>query len=561
LLNGIVGNVGGSINVVPKRAGDTPLIQFTPDYSMDSQFGGHLDVGRRFGDNKEFGVRFNGVYRDGNTTVDHLSRQTALATLGLDYRGERLRVDGDFGYQKAKVQGVRRFARMAAGIQVPEAPDNRTNWFDPAEFTGTEVLYGSLRGEFDVTDRLTAFAAFGGSESFQTRFSPNRTITSVLGTVAGGTFPGDASLQKFDSLSWLTGLRARLETGFVQHQIVFAYNTFEKLSGRSIASGAPGTPRPTSNIYNPVYGARPSFLTPSFGDTRKASDVTQSSFVAADTLSILEERVQLTIGGRAQQIKADNFNSASGVATSRYDENAISPSIALVVKPLQNVSIYGNYIQGLQQGPVAPLGSANAGQVFAPYSAEQYETGVKVDFGSLAATVALYQIALPSTYTDPSTNVFGINGDQRNRGIDFNLFGEVTPGFRVLGGVSYIDSVLLNTAGGINDGNRGIAVPRWRGVFGAEWDTPFIPGFTLTGRVIRNDSVFVDQANLQRLPAWTVLNIGARYRIERQGGQVIIIRASIDNALNSNHWESSNGNDVLILSEPRTFRISTSFNF
>jgi iron complex outermembrane receptor protein len=286
-----------------------------------------------------------------------------------------------------------------------------------------------------------------------------------------------------------------------------------------------------------------------------------SSFVAADTLSILEERVQLTIGGRAQQIKADNFNATSGVATSRYDENAISPSIALVVKPLQNVSIYGNYIQGLQQGPIAPQGTANAGQAFAPYSAEQYETGVKVDFGSLAATLAFYQIALPSAYTDPSTNVFGINGDQRNRGIDFNLFGEVTPGIRVLGGVSYIDSVLLNTAGGINDGNRGLAVPQWRGVFGAEWDTPFIPGFTLTGRVIRNDSVFVDQANLQRLPAWTVLNIGARYRIERPGGQVITIRASIDNALNSSHWETSSGNTVLILSEPRTFRISTSFNF
>jgi iron complex outermembrane receptor protein len=256
LLNGIVNNVGGSINLVPKRAADESLTQFTPDYSMNSQFGGHVDVGRRFGDNKEFGMRFNGVYRDGNTTVDHQSRQTALATLGLDYRGERLRVDGDFGYQKAKVQGVRRNTQLANGIQVPEAPDNRTNWFYPAEFTGSEVLYGSLRGEFDVTDRLTAFASFGGSQSYQTRFSPNRVITSVLGTVAGGSFPGDTSLANFDSLSWLTGLRARLETGFVQHQIVFAFNSFEQTTGNSVPSGAPSTPFPASSIYNPIYGRR-----------------------------------------------------------------------------------------------------------------------------------------------------------------------------------------------------------------------------------------------------------------------------------------------------------------
>ena len=35
----------------------------------DSQFGGHLDIGRRFGENKEFGVRFNSVYRDGEGPI------------------------------------------------------------------------------------------------------------------------------------------------------------------------------------------------------------------------------------------------------------------------------------------------------------------------------------------------------------------------------------------------------------------------------------------------------------------------------------------------------------
>lgn len=35
----------------------------------DSQFGGHLDIGRRFGQNKDFGVRLNTVYRDGTGAI------------------------------------------------------------------------------------------------------------------------------------------------------------------------------------------------------------------------------------------------------------------------------------------------------------------------------------------------------------------------------------------------------------------------------------------------------------------------------------------------------------
>ena len=67
---GPTGSIGGVINVIPKRTGSAPLTEFTPTYSTNSQFGGHIDFGRRFGDNEEFGVRINAVYRDGATPVN-----------------------------------------------------------------------------------------------------------------------------------------------------------------------------------------------------------------------------------------------------------------------------------------------------------------------------------------------------------------------------------------------------------------------------------------------------------------------------------------------------------
>ncbi|WP_163281999.1 hypothetical protein, partial [Enterobacter cloacae] len=68
--------------------------------TSDSQVGGSLDLGRRFGDDNQFGARVNLVHREGEAAVESDKRRTTLASIGLDYRGERMRSSFDFGYQK-----------------------------------------------------------------------------------------------------------------------------------------------------------------------------------------------------------------------------------------------------------------------------------------------------------------------------------------------------------------------------------------------------------------------------------------------------------------------------
>src|SRR5690606_1340329 len=62
-------NMGGTINLVPKRATTAPITNFTTSYSSDSYVQGHIDIGRRLGEDQRLGVRFNGVYGDGETGV------------------------------------------------------------------------------------------------------------------------------------------------------------------------------------------------------------------------------------------------------------------------------------------------------------------------------------------------------------------------------------------------------------------------------------------------------------------------------------------------------------
>jgi iron complex outermembrane receptor protein len=549
LLNGVAtdGGVGGTINLVPKRAGNEPLTQFNATWSSDAQLGGHLDAGRRFGENKEVGIRFNGVYRDGDTAIDYQSRESRLMSLAIDYRGDRGRAFLDIGHQEQNLKGVTDYTSVAGGVPVPPAPDNNRNYDGPNDFSHPKVWYGTLRGELDLTPQWTAFAALGNSER-KTRYNYNlRFMVNAQGDLAGG--PGNtAASDKMTAEAQEYGIRGRFETGAVGHQLVLAYNQLDREWRRQRAAYA----FPASNIYNPVHGAPfPEALLPDPDNVPLFQQYKSHSTVLADTLSFLDERVLLTLGVRDQYLHSNFVTFASN-----FEDSKVTPSLGVVVKPWQRVSLYANYIEGLQEGAIAPIGTANEGQGFAPFTTKQHEIGGKVDFGRVATTLALYQIAQPSAYTDTTTNIFGVFGEQRHRGVDFNVFGEVSRGVRILGGAAYIDSELTKTQDGINQGNRGPGVPELRLVLGGEWDTPFLERLTLTGRAVRNGSMYLDAGNTQVVPAWTRLDIGARYRINK----TVTLRANIDNVLDKSYWDA-NAFGQLTVNDPRIFSLTASFNF
>jgi len=553
---GVAGSVGGVINVIPKRAGSEPITQFTPTYSTNAQFGGHIDVGRRFGPDKEFGIRANAVYRNGNTPIDNQTLESRLFTLGVDYQGDGFRTSADFGYQYQDLTAPRRFPRLSPGLTVPSAPNNTTNYNYPWEFNTNEVLYGAVRGEVDIVENLTAFASLGGSERKMQNVATDRLITSALGTLAPTT--ASFTADRMTGVAGEAGVRAIFDTGSIHHQATIAYNRFWREWRRGNVNNFSV---PISNLYNPGFAsAPPPQFVPNPAGAPKRSENDLSSVAVGDTLSIMGERMQLTLGLRFQQINTWNFNTTTGAVTSSYNAAATSPMFGLVVKPLQNVSIYGNYIQGLQEGATAPIGTVNAGQVFAPFVSQQYELGVKVDWGKLTTTLAAYQITQPSSFIIPVSNIFTVDGQQRNRGLEFNVFGEAAPGVRLLGGASYIDARLTQTAGGLNQGNQAIGIPQFQLVAGGEWDLPVLKGVTLIGRLIYDSSAYLDSANLQQVPDWAQVNLGASYTFEGMNKKPIVVRATVNNVFNANYWNATSFGQ-LSLSTPRTFLLSTSFNF
>ena len=93
LINGIApgGSVGGAINIVTKRAREIPFTRLTPFFMSAGNYGLHLETSGRYGEKKEWGVRFNGVGRNGEASIDDGNWRTGLGALAVDYRGERFR--------------------------------------------------------------------------------------------------------------------------------------------------------------------------------------------------------------------------------------------------------------------------------------------------------------------------------------------------------------------------------------------------------------------------------------------------------------------------------------
>lgn len=571
-MNGMAA-LGGTVDLVTKRAGDQPLTQVTARYMSESQIGLHADVSRRFGSNKEFGVRINGSIDGGDTPVDTQESKFGTVAANLDYRGDRVRLSADFAHQWSSltapsstitINGLR--GVLASLTEVPETPSNSVA-FSPAWAKGTHnITLGMIQGEVDLLDNVTAYAAIGKQRYKATATDDDLYLLDSSGAV--GILPARFR-DRTDVFSMQGGVNAKISTGPIGHTLnlnLSRINWEYDSTPLSRAGAGAGSIIPAGTLSNPVFLSTPVY--PPAEDILPAIHNKSSSIAIADTLSFMDERILFTAGVRYNEIEASSFQfSGTNIQTTTYESSAWSPSFALVVKPLENVSLYANYIQALEVGSVVGDGYTNAGQIFPPYKSKQYEAGVKVDWGSVTTTLAAFQIAQPDVMAvDSATGglpTLTLDGEQRNRGIELTAYGEPFDGVRLLGGVTLIEATQVKNDSGRN-GWRAANTPKFRTVIGGEWDTPFIEGLTLTGRFTHTGNVVaLNRRPDLKLPAWTQVDLGARYSFAGPwDDKAITLRFDVDNVSDARYWKSPHPNaGNLMRSDPRTFRLSVTFDF
>ena len=550
------GSIGGSINIVTKRATDDAFVLVTPTFVSSGNYGVHVDANRRFGTNNEWGIRVNGLVRNGEVSIEDGNLKTGLGSLALDYRGERLRWSLDAVTQNDDTKNFRPQMTIQTTVPfIPRVPDARGNWYPGTNLKQRDNTIASFV-EYDLTDWLTAFGGIGYRKGTNEQTFPDSRVAGFTGGIDqfGNFRLINAYYDSYtETVSGNAGIRARFDTGPVKHALSIAFNGFSEESGFSYVANTAAQSVP-SNIYNPaplpiVTGARL--------DPRKSATKTLTSFAVADTMSILDERVLLTAGVRYQKIHQESFSTTTGAKTGRYDGNATSPFGGIVVKPWQNVSVYANYAEGLTAGTVVGAGYSNTGATLAPFKSEQQEVGVKVDWGRITTTVALFQISRPNQIRTAS-NALAYDGEQRNRGLELSAFGEIMPGLRGLASVTFLKPELTKPTNLLEKGNDAAGVPDLTASAGLEWDAPWVRGLSLNGRVIYTSGSYLNTANTLRFSDWTRVDLGIRYETAIYS-RPVTFRFNVENVFDRQYWLTT-GNFVTV-GAPRTFVGSASIRF
>jgi iron complex outermembrane receptor protein len=558
------GGLGGSINLLPKRAPNEPLNRVTFGVASGGQTQVAADIARRFGPDGNTGIRVNAAARNGGTAVDHEDVQLGLLAVGLDWRSRDVRLSGDIGWQDHKLKNTRTNVTLGSAVTtVPSVPDNQTNFAQPWSYSNERDVFGTLRGEWDLTPSTTAWAAAGARRGEEANSLANLTVTNAAS--------GAATTYRFDNTrkdsvnTGELGLRGKLQTGSVGHEWVAVASHYDFEKKNAYAMDWRNTH--ATNLYNPIATNLPGFSANTLfgGDLAnplRTGSTRLSSFALGDTMAFMDNRLLFTVGLRHQKMEIANYDYGTGLQTDRYDQSRTSPLLAAVYKVNKGLSVYANYVEGLSQGQTAPSTATNRGEMLAPYVSKQKEVGIKFDAGRVGGSVALFSTTKPRAFLN-TANLFSTSGKDRHQGIELAVQGEATKGLRLLGGLTWLDAKQQTTGAAATDGQRVIGVPKLQANLGAEWDVPGVPGLAVDGRWVHTGASYANATNTLRVPGWNRLDVGARYMTEVQG-KLVTLRARIDNLTNRNYWASVGGypgSGYLVVGAPRTLSLSVSVDF
>ncbi|WJY17578.1 TonB-dependent receptor [Alteriqipengyuania flavescens] len=548
--------LGGSVNLLLKRAEDDSA-RATATFVGDGHIGGSFDVSRRFGQGREWGVRVNGAYRDGEVAIDREDRRAQVLGGALDYDGGAFRAALDLAYQEVRVDGLRPKVTLLADA-IPAVPDASANYAQDYTFTELEDIFGTLSVEYDVTPDMLLYARAGARRGNEEGIYGGLQVSDAETGEATSGFHNFIPFEQ-DAEALEAGLRGNFATGAVTH----TFNVGGNMNWQQDRTAYDFFQPFETNLYNPdqVAPQPTAFVGGDLEDPFPITEKQLGSLFASDTIGLWDDRILLTAGARWQSIDIERFSYFGGGLDTEYSEHAVTPVVGLVAKPVDGLSLYANYIEALQEGAVAPLDPqiSNPGEVLAPRMSTQYEVGGKFYFDpSVFATLALYRIERPGEGFEPDGTGgtrFAYLGDQRNQGVEVTLNGEVAPGLRVITGLAFADAEL-------GTGMEAPGVPEFAANANVEWDVGFAPGLTLNGRVTHTGEQQANAANTLQLDSWTVLDLGARY-VFAAGDLPVTLRLTVDNVTDEAYWASAFDafNPALLQGAPRTVKASMSISF
>lgn len=567
--NGPDGGQPGSVYLYTKRAGETDFNHITLSNSGYGDWGEQFDISRaKLGSDGSWGVRVYGMHDKGGMSISGARREKNNISADISHETEKSKTNFYAGYVDERLNGTeRRIAILRNSRWVPKAPDASKSYDDPnAMYSDWYGWQTTLNHEQKINDNLSWFLNAGMNDMTNRRLIYSSQIN--IDDMGNIILDGPDATGIWQQNLFLTnkyaqaGLKGKLNTGAVEHNWVMAVDRSYRVMDFTNKSNVPGI---IKNMQDYVTG-NPNIYNGIHFDTDRLKNISDSgrqflyqemdtSLNFMDTMKIGKWSI-LAAGTRR------HGNYRGNKPKNKIKDNQYAPTYGISYQPNENLSIYGAYARATTRGTPIFGGYENDGDILDGVKVTQKELGVKYKWDKMYAAISYFDTTQPQ-YLEVKKPGFTkkfklLDGKNHYKGIDFNMTGQIAKKWNVFGGFEYLNA---KVEGGTYDGCHTDSSAKWSAVLGME----YMPNadWSISGRMNYVGRGIINRTNKTELevPSSTVVDLFAKYKTS-WGDVPVTLSAGCYNVFNRSYWALQPGQgNKLLLSSPRSFILSASFDF
>jgi catecholate siderophore receptor len=283
------------------------------------------------------------------------------------------------------------------------------------------------------------------------------------------------------------------------------------------------------------------------------ADLTVFSAYIQDEIK-LADWLRVVLGARFDSFEITVLDNRNGIVRTRKDEE-VTPRVGVILKPQDNLSIYGSYSEtflprsGDQFADINPPNDA-----LDPDTFSNLEAGVKWDIRpGLALTGAVFQIEQSSPQvSDTNPDTLDVI-DSKIRGLEAQLQGQVTPGWFLTAGYSYLDGEQQSRTG--PTGLRLRELPEHKFAIWNNFQATEQLGFGLG--LTAQDESFADNGNTATLPAYARVDMAVFYDVNDN----LRLQLNVENLLDELYFPNAHSADEFTVAPPVNARLTVTGRF
>jgi iron complex outermembrane receptor protein len=558
---------GGLVNYVVKRApsgNDEVIRSVSASYGPGKSSSIGLDLGGRFGENKDFGYRFNAAYEELNPYIRNTQGHRSLIALAMDWRiSPDSKLEWEVEQSERQQMGVNGYSLL--GDALPAPVDGKTNltrqsWSVPGVFASTT---GSVRFKQNLGDGWLWTTQYGAQ---RLRTDDRLTFAYGCGGANCDRFYSDGSFDLYDyrsdnerriSDALQTSIAGSLNWIGVKHDVtmtIMRQRQLDRLEATQLYSYAGSS----DLLSTPVPAQTGNTTYPNTNRSEYSTEISLSDRIH------LSERTTAWLGLRNTQstrstVSLDPLNpNPMGNAS-----NFTTPWLALSHEYVGGSTVYASYGEGVELF-AAPNNAnyTNAGQFLGVQRSNQAEIGTRARTGEhLTWNAALFHIERPLAYDYAYARV--VDGTQTHKGLEAGLQWAQSQ-WLLAGQAQWIDARISGTTLNTDlNGNRPLNVPAFTLRAQAQYRFTEVPGLRTSLRVSHEGERRVLEDGSINLPAWTTLDVATHYDTRIDGTRTQWTLA-IDNLADRHYWRESPkqfGHYYLYPGAPRTLRLGVKASF